>query len=187
MKRFLSFLLLLLLILSTAQAEPDYSAMTDEELEEILTKVSAVLESRKSNGQELPEDPDVLYDREEYSVYIDSVEKSEHEDMIVLHLITINNSNQNAYIAIDKAIINGWEIEISVGDNTTVPNSKSRTGAIYLREICKSSVISAFDDIQKIDAYVVVEQNNWQIEHHARCVLSFDGEDLFVIEREYID
>ena len=186
MKKFLSIMLSLLMLFSSAYAELDLSSLSDRELEELISEAAAILESRKQTDNKLIDDPDVLYSGDDCSVYIDHVEITPNDDEVRLYFITINNSDLEMWVLFNSVTINGWGVS-SIPRMCTPAQSKSRSTSIGLTDVRNATGLNSYADMNSIDVMVEIELGDRQILHHAHVVMTFDGEDMFVAEREYID
>ncbi len=113
MKKIFALALALLLFIAIpceAFAEmPDFSAMTEDELLELINHARNELTARSLKAEENT----VLYDQDGIQIYLTGKKSfNAYEDTSYLYLeaVIINDSERNIGVSVDSASINGWEV-----------------------------------------------------------------------------
>ena len=113
MKKILSSLLIILMLVSTVPSfafAEDYGSKSDEELQTMYTAIRQELASRGFQA----ENKKVLIDQNGIQIYVNgdfSVEKEWYGPILKLPIVISNNSNMNICVQLRNSSVNGWSCE----------------------------------------------------------------------------
>jgi len=138
--------IIFILISCEAFAEmPDFSALTDEELHEMIDGARNELKTRELVAGEKT----VLLDAEGVQIYLTGNYRVYGEDNVYCELeaVLVNNSDRDVGVSSDGASVNGWEV-YSSGFGSASPGKKMK-GTIDLK--ISDAEISTYEEIEDID------------------------------------
>lgn len=167
----LSLLLALILVFPVeAFAEmPDFSAMTDEELHEIINSARNELKKREL----LFAEDTALIDQDKVKVYLtgkyEIVEYFYPEDQIgvAFEAIVINDSDKTIGINFDSATVNGWDVGYGGISEVTAGHKKKVELELYISD----AGISTFEEIEDVVfALGAYDPNIWTVLFHVEPV-----------------
>lgn len=105
MKKLLSVIMVVCIIMSFAIAEMDLSAMTDEELYQLRTRINLELAERNVREE------NIIFENDDILLY--SMNKgSDYSDGYHLKVAFVNKSDEDLGLMFDYVIINGWQFTI---------------------------------------------------------------------------
>lgn len=171
MKRFLSLLLVFVLLSSVSVAfADDYSSMNDEELKEAYNSIRKELAVRDLIAKKktvIYDEPNVLQiylngDIEDY--YIAQLYSWDDYYSLFIPVVIVNNTKYTIRISIKNASLNGWstngEIVYSTDPNTTIPAGKKDKS--YLVFNISSTDIKEINDFENAEFSLnIFDDDNW--------------------------
>ena len=184
MKKYLSMFLIIALIPTICFAEFDFSSMTADELNTVISKAGAALQALETQG-----DGNYLYNNGGYSISIDSVDLDENNGDMSLNLICINDTDYRIMSFFTDVAVNGWAVE-DEKSTTLQPNTKSRNEHLEINNIFALAGISSFNEIESIEAYlqVCIDKSDGSEYIIVRNIMTYSENDgLKVVEQEIQD
>ena len=151
MKKLIAWVLALLMLGSTvAFAEmPDFSAMTDAELHEIVDGARSELKERELKAEK----DTVLVDQDGVKVYltgkyeINDYSSSSGNVYIRLEAVIINNTDKTIDVFFDSATVNGWDVDnCGIGEITARHKKKDE-----FELTISDAEISTYEEIEEIE------------------------------------
>ena len=160
MKRFLSFLLTLVLVISicssVALAE-DFSTRSDSDLYAIYNSVRNELVSRSLRA----EDKTILLDENGVQIYINgdiTVEESWLGKVLSVPVVIINNTAKNLTISLRNASVNGWSCDTVGAPELPAGKKVKETYKFELDETDVES-LNDFEDVEFI--FHIYDSDDW--------------------------
>ena len=120
MKKLITVILILSLLLPAAALATDVTSMTDQELKEMIAICSAELISRNTTDIS----GTLLFEHEGVQLFQNGDAVIGSGGFLRIPVIIVNNTNHEMCISIEDAICNGWSIYSSGA--STVANSKKK-------------------------------------------------------------
>lgn len=135
------FVALVILLPVVGLADPaDVSSMTDEELKEMISACSAELMKRNTNEPE----GILLFEYDGYFVY-QTDEAYIKGDYILVPVLLMNNRETETSVGIREAVLNGWDINVSIMGASLNEKSKKRD---EIRISLKDTGVSSLEDVE---------------------------------------
>ncbi len=161
MKRFLSVLLLLIVVFSTCHAEGlDYSSLSTEELHQIINSARNELTVRELNAAENT----VLLDQNDVKVYLTGKyeiwgDKADDYMYLDLEVVVVNDSDYLLSVIVDSACVNGWEVYTS-GISDTSPGKKQR-GSLEFK--ISDGEAYTYEEVEEIEMNILLyDSEEWE-------------------------
>ena len=160
MKKTLSFFIALLVLLTCtafAEAALDYTAMTDEQLHQIIDEARNELTKREMVAAENL----VLFEQDGVTVYLTGAYEPWGSDNVYLDLeaVVINDSDKTVSILIDACSINGWDVYSSGVSDTSA--GKKQKG--QLEFLLTDAGISTYEEIEEVEIdFTIYDSDNWE-------------------------
>ena len=132
MKRFLSLLIVCLLLCSVPSAiAADYSSMTDAQLKEQYDAIRIELTVRGLKA----ENKTMIFDKSDFQIYISgeiSIETTwNKKKQLTIPVVIINNSKKDIEITVNGASVNGWAVEGYFTNSGETPSGKKAKRELY--------------------------------------------------------
>ena len=146
MKKALSIILasVMLIAMSCAGADLDYSTMTDSELQKVVDSARTELFSRKQkeeNGNL------VVVDKDGIQLTLTGETGIYPADFLRFYATIVNGSDKTVSVFIDKAYINGWEVYGGIDAKQTEPGRKVKARLSF---DMADADIASIDEIEDI-------------------------------------
>ena len=142
MRKFVSFLLAVLMLCSSVAFADDYSGMSADELYAILVEVRAELLSRElqlTPGQ-------IFMENDVVKMYLDKKDiEFTSSGYLKIPVILVSESPDEISFQIDSLMVNGWECFGSIGNIQTA--GKKRT---EITINCNDAEVTSIDEIEDI-------------------------------------
>ena len=171
MKKIFAFFLALMLLFSVASAEMAVSAMTDEDLYNLLNAARNELASRLAHVAEKT----FIIDNDEITIYCTGGGSVNFMDEFLLEVVFINNSTDKEIgVGFKHIVINGWEVD-SFEQLTPIKPGRKTKETIALSY--KGADLSSYQEIEEIGLtlYTFDGGNYHTITEYDEVLLNFDG------------
>lgn len=181
MKKFLIVFLIITLMPTICFAEYDFSSMTADELNELISKAGSALQSLEPLN-----DGSYLYNKDGYSISIANVDLNENKGDMSLNLICINDTDYRIMSFFTDVAVNGWAVE-NAKSSTLQPNTKSRNENLEIKNIFNLAGISSFNEIESIEAYlqICIEKDDHSDYIVLRNIMTYTENDgIKIVEQE---
>lgn len=149
MKKLVCLLLIAMIcfVSSALAAEIDFAEMSDEELQELITRAQAELNSRSQEENTSP----ILYEENGIKLYLTGKYEIQHRkdaDLVYFEYIVENNTTHDIQISGHDCYVNGWDIGYVpfYGE----PKSGKKAKDVFCVDIRPAS-ISEYKDIETVE------------------------------------
>ncbi len=172
MKRLIGLFLAMLLLSSSAfAAGTDYSSMSVEELQEVITAArnALLVKTVQSDGKLfIVDEPDDL------QIYITGNGETNWMDEFELEAVVINNSSQDVSISFENIIINGWETS-PFDQIQSISAGRKKKDGIPLD--FKAAEISSINEVEEIEiTFYTFDPSTYNtLKHYGPYIFYYDG------------
>lgn len=163
MKKFLAFVLAMLLVFPALADQLDYSNMSGDELHDVMNSVRNELVKREL----LNDEKVLLFQQDGVSVYLTGEFDITWNNEIEIKAITINDSNSKLSIHPEDLTIsvNGWDVRATC-DLEAKPGQKKKGSLSFSPE---DAEIKTADEIQEIIFYFAMKLDDGKWQHIGPC------------------
>ena len=148
---------------------PDFSAMTDDELHELIDRARNELKVRECIAKENT----VLIDQDDVKVYLtgkyEICEFYYPADLVSIKFetVVINDSNTTISIGIDSSTVNGWDVRNDGISGITAGHKKKGELEFYISE----AEITSYEEIEDVILNLYIyDSDNWEVMAHVEPI-----------------
>ena len=160
MKKFITLMLICILLLgctAIAESAVDFTAMTDDQLHQIIDGARNELTKRELNmSADL-----VLIEQDGVTVYLTGEYELWGSDNVYIdfEVVVVNDSDKTVSILVDAASINGWDVYGSGVSDTSAGKKQKGT----LEFLLTDADISTYEEIEDIELTLTIyDSDEWE-------------------------